>query len=167
MSGSVHHVIPLRKASKILHLFNLHPSWWSILSVFVLNMIRLSKTTSFSSAFLTTPFRSESLTAKKFLFATTTLVATINHWGSLNNCHYWAIIKDDTANQWFSCNDKVAFDIKADDLITKYMCSFVWKNDLVFIFISVIFMEGGFVNWGNSDNLVCSLNFQGWQPCSP
>ena len=57
------------------------------------------------------------------------LVATINHSGSLNNGHYWAIIKDDTTNQWFSCNDKVVFEIKADDLNNKtsYVLFYVRK----------------------------------------
>ena len=55
-------------------------------------------------------------------------VVTINHSGSLNNGHYWAIIKDDTTNQWFSCNDKVVFEIKADYLNNKtYVLFYVRK----------------------------------------
>ena len=56
------------------------------------------------------------------------LVATINHSGSLNNGYYWAIIKDDTTNPWFPCNDKVVFEIKADDLKNKtYVLFYVRK----------------------------------------
>ena len=55
------------------------------------------------------------------------LVATISHSGSLNNGHYWAIIKDVATNQWFSCNDKVVFKIKAADLKTSYVLFFVRK----------------------------------------
>ena len=55
------------------------------------------------------------------------LVATINHSGNLNNRHYWAIIKDVATNQWFSCNDKVVFKIKAADLKTSYVLFFVKK----------------------------------------
>ena len=57
------------------------------------------------------------------------LVATINHSGSLNNGHYWAIIKDDTTNRWFSCNDKVVFEIKAGDVNNKtsYVLFYVRK----------------------------------------
>ena len=57
------------------------------------------------------------------------LVATINHSGSLNNGHYWAIIRDDTTNQWFSCIDKVVFQIKGNDLNNKtsYVLFFVRK----------------------------------------
>ena len=78
------------------------------------------------------------------------LVARINHSGSLNNGHYWAIIKDNTTSQWFSCNDKVVFEIKADDLDNKtsYMLFYVRKwFSFYFIFISVFFlMQGGFAN---------------------
>ena len=52
-------------------------------------------------------------------FNTYSLVATINYSGSLNNGHYWAIVKDDTTNQWFSCNNKVVLEIEADDLNNK------------------------------------------------
>ena len=50
-SGSVHHVISVRKATKTFQLFNLHLSWWSITSVFLFIVIRLSKIPSFLSAF--------------------------------------------------------------------------------------------------------------------
>ena len=66
---------------------------------------------------------------KVSFFINYSLVVTINHSGSLNNGHYWAIIKDDTTNQWFSCNDKVVFEIKADDLNNKtsYVLFYVRK----------------------------------------
>ena len=56
-------------------------------------------------------------------------VARINHSGSLNHGYYWEIMKDDTTNQWFSCNDKVVFEIKADDLSNKtsYVLFYVRK----------------------------------------
>ena len=46
-------------------------------------------------------------------------VTTINYSGSLNNGRYWAIIKYITTNQWCSCNEKVVFKIKADELNNK------------------------------------------------
>ena len=56
------------------------------------------------------------------------LVATINHSGSLNSGYYWTTIKDVTTNQWFSCNDKVVFKVKADNLNNKtYVLFFVRK----------------------------------------
>ena len=55
------------------------------------------------------------------------LVATINHSGNLNNRHYWAIINNVATNQWFSCNDKFVFKIKAADLKTSYVLFFVKK----------------------------------------
>ena len=39
------------------------------------------------------------------------LVATINHSGSLDRGHYWAFIKDALSKQWFSCNDKVVLGV--------------------------------------------------------
>ena len=39
------------------------------------------------------------------------LVATINHSGSLDRGHYWAFIKDVLSKQCFSCNDKVFMNV--------------------------------------------------------
>ena len=38
------------------------------------------------------------------------LIATINHSGTLNRGHYWAFIKDLHSSTWYSCNDKSVFD---------------------------------------------------------
>ena len=77
------------------------------------------------------------------------LVVTINHSGSLNNGLYSAIIKDVTTNQWFSCDDKVVFKIKADDLNNKmsYALFFVRKY---FFFFSLLFLCKGALSilWG-------------------
>ena len=35
------------------------------------------------------------------------LVASINHSGTLDQGHYWAVVKDSNAGDWLSCNDKV------------------------------------------------------------
>ena len=157
MSGSVHRVIPVRKASKILHLFNPHLSWWSISSVFVLNIIRLSK--------IFKCFPKDTLQIRitdsneVSFFNNYSLVATINHSGSLNNGSYWAIIKDDTTNQLFFCNDKVAFEIKADDLNrkTSYVFFYVskWFN-FYFIFHFCYFYARRLYQFGH-----CLLV---WQP---
>ena len=34
------------------------------------------------------------------------LVATVNHSGTLEAGHYWAFIKDVSNNTWFKCNDR-------------------------------------------------------------
>ena len=39
------------------------------------------------------------------------LVATINHSGSLDRGYYWAFTKDALSKQWFSCNDKVVLNV--------------------------------------------------------
>ena len=116
-------------------------------------MIRLSKMINFSSAFLKALFRSKSLTATKFLFFNNySLVATINHSGSLNNGHYWVIVKDNTIIQWFSCNNKVVFQIKADDLSKKishvlfFLRKWLSVSFLFVFFLSCCFCATGFVN---------------------
>ena len=35
------------------------------------------------------------------------LVASINHSGTLEQEHYWAVVKDSNTGDWLSCNDKV------------------------------------------------------------
>ena len=117
---------------------------------FCIEQEKVIKDNQFLSAFLMILFRSESLTATKLpFFNSYSLVATINHSGSLNNGHYWAIVKYDTTNRWFSCNDKVVFEIKADDLSNKtsYVLFYVKKRfSFYFNFISVSSMQGGFVD---------------------
>ena len=39
------------------------------------------------------------------------LVATINHSGSLDRGHYWAFIQDALSKQWFSCSGKVVLNV--------------------------------------------------------
>ena len=46
----------------------------------------------------------------------------------MDNGHYWAIIKDDTTNRWFSWNDRLTFKIKAGDVNNKtYVFFYVRK----------------------------------------
>ena len=40
------------------------------------------------------------------------LIATINHSGTLNRGHYWAFIKDFHSSTWYSCNGKSAFNVE-------------------------------------------------------
>ena len=40
------------------------------------------------------------------------LIATINHLGTLNRGHYWAFIKDLHYSFWYSCNDKPVFNVE-------------------------------------------------------
>ena len=98
---------------------------------------------------------------KVSFFNNYSLVATINHSGSLNNGHYWVIVKDNTTIQCFSCDNKVVFQIKADDLSKKYhMCTFFVRKRLSVSFLFVFFLSccfciRGFVNSGTvfgSDN---------------
>ena len=42
---------------------------------------------------------------------TYSLIATINHSGSLNQGHYWAVIKDIDSSEWYCCNDKLVFKV--------------------------------------------------------
>ena len=74
------------------------------------------------------------------------LIATINHSGTLNRGHYWAFIKDLHSSSWYSCNDKLVFNVEERSLnnTTSYILFYrkVWmfpriyqkKNLTVFFF---------------------------------
>ena len=49
------------------------------------------------------------------------LMASINHSGSINNGHYWAIIKDSKKNRWLSCNDRMV-DIVDESTLNNKTC---------------------------------------------
>ena len=44
------------------------------------------------------------------------LIATINHSGTLNRGHYWAFIKDLHSSSWYSCNDKLVLNVEERSL---------------------------------------------------
>ena len=85
-----------------------------------LKRVCIEQDNQFFKCFPEDPFQSRITDSNEVSFwSNYSLVATINQSGSLNNGHYWAIIKDDTTNRCFSCNDKVVFETKADDLDNK------------------------------------------------
>ena len=55
------------------------------------------------------------------------LVATINHSGSLNAGHYWAFIKDNISKSWFECDDRSVLKVKPSTLnnTTSYVLFYV------------------------------------------
>ena len=44
------------------------------------------------------------------------LIATINHSGTLNRGHYWAFIKDLHSSSLYSCNDKLVFNVEENSV---------------------------------------------------
>ena len=44
------------------------------------------------------------------------LVASINHSGTLDQGHYWAVVKDSNTGDWLSCNDKVVLTVPQHSL---------------------------------------------------
>ena len=44
------------------------------------------------------------------------LIATINHLGTLNKGHYWAFIKNLHSSSWYSCNNKLVFYVEENSL---------------------------------------------------
>ena len=44
------------------------------------------------------------------------LIATINHSGTLQAGHYWAFIKDCSTNNWLKCNDRAVLKLKPHTL---------------------------------------------------
>ena len=55
------------------------------------------------------------------------LVATINHSGSLNAGHYWAFIKDNISKSWFKFDDRSILKVKPSTLnnTTSYVLFYV------------------------------------------
>ena len=47
---------------------------------------------------------------------TYSLIATINHSGTLQAGHYWAFIKDCSTNNWLKCNDRAVLKVKPHTL---------------------------------------------------
>ena len=56
-------------------------------------------------------------------------MASINHSGTLDQGHYWAIVKDLSSGEWLSCNDKVVLTVPQHSLnnTTSYI-NFYKKN---------------------------------------
>ena len=44
------------------------------------------------------------------------LVASINHSGTLELGHYWAVVKDSNTGDWLSCNNKVVLTVPQHSL---------------------------------------------------
>ena len=75
------------------------------------------------------------------------LIAIINHSGTLNRGHYWAFIKDLHSSSWYSCNDKSVFNVEKIlsailHLTSFFTGKFKFFQDLPKIFIV---LQGGFV----------------------
>ena len=80
------------------------------------------------------------------------LIATINHSGTLNRGHYWAFIKDLHSSSWYSCNDKLVFNVEERSLnnTTSYIFFYrkVWMFPRIYqkkIWVFFSFLQGGFV----------------------
>ena len=75
------------------------------------------------------------------------LIATINHSGTLNRGHYWAFIKDLHSSSWYSCNDKSVLMLKKILSTILHHTSFFTGKFKFFQDLPNIFMvlQGGFV----------------------
>ena len=58
------------------------------------------------------------------------LMASINHSGTLDQRHYWAIVKDLSSGDWLSCNDKVVLTVPQDSLNNTIYPFFIRKIKL-------------------------------------
>ena len=109
------------------------------------------------------------------------LIAIINHSGTLNRGHYWAFIEVLHLSSWYCCNDKLVFNVGENSLnnstsytsffTTKFKCSSGSpKNFHTFAsgFCHIVFgCDDPTYNPSPLQNWVCSLSFQALQPCSP
>ena len=73
---------------------------------------------------LKVPLHSEDIT----LYQKYSLVATINHSGSINSGHYWSIVKDKFSDSWLRCNDSSVCTVSASSLKTKYSYVFFYAR---------------------------------------
>ena len=55
------------------------------------------------------------------------LIATINNSITLNKRHYWAFIKDLHSSSWYSCYEKLVFNVKESSLNKSYTVFFTEK----------------------------------------
>ena len=78
------------------------------------------------------------------------LIATINHSGTLQAGHYWAFIKDHSTNNWLKRNHRTVLKVK-QATHTLNNTSYVLQK---LIFISLFFARG----------LTTGLIFVGWRP---
>ena len=69
------------------------------------------------------------------------LVASINHSGTLDQWHYWAVVKDLNSGNWLSCNEKVVITIPQHSLTNETSYILFYKKNLNI----VNFVQGGFV----------------------
>ena len=74
------------------------------------------------------------------------LVASINHSGTLDQEHYWAVIKDLNLGTWLSCNDKVVLTVSQHSLTntTSYIL-FLQENLSIVNFVQRVFVFSNIV----------------------
>ena len=74
------------------------------------------------------------------------LIATINHSGTLNWGHYWACIKHLHSSCWYSCNDKLVSNVEESSLNNTTSCILFYRK--VYIFFQDLLkyiLQGGFI----------------------
>ena len=74
------------------------------------------------------------------------LIATINHSGTLNRRHYWALIKDLHSYSWYSCNDELVSNVEERSLnnTVSYIIFYkkVWMFPRIYQKFEVFFARG-------------------------
>ena len=69
------------------------------------------------------------------------LIASVNHSGTLNGCHYWTFIKELHSSSWYSCNDKLVSNDEENSLnnTTSYIPIFARIYQKIFGFASAFY----------------------------
>ena len=74
------------------------------------------------------------------------LMTSNNHSSTLDQGHYWAVVKDLNSRDWLSCNDKVVRAVSQHSLKTQLHTSFLQeKLNIVnfvqegFVFLNIVF----------------------------
>ena len=118
------------------------------------------------------------------------LCGAINfHLGTLNKGHYWAFSKDLHSSSWYSCNDKLVFNVEERSVnntasyiffyrkvwifpinyqkLSRFFFFFFFCNRVLSFQTSSLGVTTPYINPVLYRNWVCPLNFQALQPCNP
>ena len=110
---------------------------------------------SYSGLYLTVP---KSIEDEVSFINEYSLIATVNHSGTLSGGHYWACIKDLYSCCWYSCNGKLVFNVEESchqyHLIHSFLLQSVTFFQDLLQYITPQITPVLYGNWG------CSLNFQ-------
>ena len=70
------------------------------------------------------------------------LIATINHSGTLQAGHYWAFIKDASNNTWLKCKDRSVITVPPSALNKQFVLCSILQENLMLFYCCISFARG-------------------------